>query len=280
MRIINEISGLTDTLKAIKLKNKSIGLVPTMGALHAGHMELISRARQECDIVICSIYINPAQFNNNVDLEKYPRTIENDLKALKEGSCDIAFCPNDGEMFGTGSTVSIDFGNLSNVLEGKFRPGHFNGVGIVVAKFFNIVQPDIAFFGQKDLQQFAIINALVKSLNYDIQLRRVPTVRNKKGLALSSRNLRLSDVASVKALIFYNSLNFAKDELKKGVLVNSIIEEIEKRFVEEEVELEYIKIVNKDSFEEMSATDEQGKMAICIAGYLEGVRLIDNMLLT
>lgn len=279
MRVINEISSLTDTLRAYKFENKIIGLVPTMGALHNGHLKLIDKAKEECDIVVCSIYVNPTQFNNSTDLEKYPRTIENDLYLLEKCNCDITFFPSDGEMYNDEARINFDFGKLGKVLEGEFRPGHFNGVGLIVAKFFNIVQPDFAYFGQKDLQQVAIINVLIKSLNYKIQLKCVPTVRNKQGLALSSRNMRLSDEGRQKALTFYNALTFAQKKMHEGAPVDSISNEVRTLFKEKGIELEYFEIVNKDTFEEISATEEQKNIAICIAGYLEGVRLIDNMLL-
>lgn len=279
MLVINETSILIDIINSYKFQNKTIGFVPTMGALHDGHLELVRAAKLECDILVCSIYINPAQFNNIADLEKYPRTIDNDINLLEENNCDIAFCPKDKEMFKEGHTLTIDFGKIGKVLEGEFRSGHFNGVGLIVAKFFNIIKPDISYFGQKDLQQFSIVKSLVRNLNFNMQLRCVPIVRNKNGLALSSRNIRLSQEGKEKALIFYNSLVIARQKLLKGDAIENIITEIKSKFNSDVAELEYFEVIDKDTFEKVSSIKDSENSAICIAGYIEGIRLIDNMFL-
>lgn len=278
MRIINEISRLTDTLSGDYFKNKTIGLVPTMGALHNGHLELVKKARKECDVVVCSIYVNPTQFNNTEDLVEYPRTLENDVSLLEKSKCDIVFCPDDNEMFIANTVLNIDFGALGKVLEGEFRPGHFNGVGLIVSKLFNIVQPNLAYFGQKDLQQFAIIDTLVKGLNFNIKLKCVPTVRDNDGLALSSRNKRLSTEGIQRALLFNRALLLAKEKLLGNEAIASIIAEVKTLFEKNDVELEYFKIVNKHTFEEVNQNIHGVDIAFCIAGYIEGVRLIDNLL--
>lgn len=279
MRVINEISSLTDALKSNKFVDKHIGLVPTMGALHDGHLELINSARKECDVVICSIYVNPTQFNNALDLEKYPRSIERDITILEKVGCDIVFCPRDEEIYSGENNLIIDFGELGNVLEGKFRPGHFNGVGLIVAKLFNMVQPDSAFFGQKDLQQFAVINSLVKGLNFNIELRCVATVRNENGLALSSRNARLTEEGIQNALIFYEALTVAKTKLLTGIPVKAILDKVGDLFEKNKVDLDYFVIVNKNTFSPITSLKNISETAICVAGSIEGIRLIDNMLL-
>jgi len=280
MLVINETSILIDTIDTKKFQNKTIGFVPTMGALHDGHIELIRAAKLECDIIICSIYINPTQFNNVTDLEKYPRTLDDDINLLEKNGCDIAFCPSDKEMFKMGNTLTIDFGEIGKVLEGEFRPGHFSGVGLIVGKFFNIIKPNISYFGQKDLQQFSIVKSLVQNLNFNIQLRCIPTVRSKDGLALSSRNARLSKNGKEEALVFYDSLVLAKQKLLKGETVDDITKEIKSKFNSDIVKLEYFEIVHQDTFEKINTFNNPENIAICIAGYVEGIRLIDNILLS
>ncbi len=279
MRVFNEINPLRDILSQHKIEKKSIGLVPTMGALHAGHLTLVSESIKECDITVCSIYVNPTQFNNPSDLEKYPNTIDNDLALLEKVGCDIVFCPQNQSMYPDGNTIAFDFGVLGKVMEGEFRKGHFSGVATVVSKFFNIVQPDVAYFGQKDLQQFAIINQLVENLLFNTKLKCVLTVREDNGLALSSRNMRLSDNGRKEAMIFSASLLFAKHELKKGRSIPDIKSKIKLKFASSIAELEYFEIVNKNTFESIAVFTDDISIAACIAGYVDGVRLIDNMLL-
>ena len=278
MRVINEKSSLINTLSDYKLEKKTIGLVPTMGALHEGHMELIRWARKECDVLVSTIYVNPTQFNNPDDLDKYPRTFDQDIELLTKNGCDIVFYPTDSEMYGNGSSVKIDFGDLGSVLEGEYRPNHFSGVGLIVSKFFNIVKPDFAYFGQKDLQQFAIIGALVQNLSFDLELRCVPTIRNTNGLALSSRNLRLTEDGKRNAQVFYQSLVNAKKMLER-LTVEEVRLETQAFFEKSSVKLEYFAIVDKRTFKAVDAIETPENIAICVAGYVEGIRLIDNMLL-
>jgi len=279
MLVINEISQLIDIIDGYKIQKKIIGFVPTMGALHEGHLELIKVAKKECYIVISSIYINPTQFNNTTDLAKYPRTLDSDTKLLSENGCDLVFCPNDGEMYNKNEVINIDFGAIGNVLEGKYRKGHFNGVGLIISKFFNIVRPDIAYFGQKDFQQFTVIKMLVENLKFNVKLRCIPTIRAKSGLALSSRNMRLSEAGKEKAVAFYNSLSKAKKNLLEGISVKEVIKEAKIQFEKEEIELEYFEVVNSDTFVIINSMEVGENAAICVAGYVEGIRLIDNMLL-
>ena len=192
MKIFNNQKELKTFLANIET-SLSTGFVPTMGALHGGHLKLISESKKECDITICSIFINPTQFNSNTDLENYPKTIGDDLEQLEKTHCDIVYIPKTNDLYAKNEKAKeFDFGTLSNTMEGKFRKGHFNGMATVVEKFFNIIKPTKAFFGNKDLQQLQIVKALVKQMDSDITIIGVPTIREKSGLAKSSRNIRLS----------------------------------------------------------------------------------------
>lgn len=279
MRLFNEIPALTDTLFANKIRKKSIGLVPTMGALHQGHLQLIDEAKLQCDLVVCSIYVNPTQFNNQDDLDKYPKTLNEDLEMLEKRGCDVAFCPDDKIMYTNSDNMVLSFGAIEAVMEGKFRAGHFQGVGLVVAKLFNIVKPDYAFFGQKDLQQFAVIQRLVDNLMFDVELICVPIVREESGLAMSSRNKRLSDDGLSRATIFYESLVVAKNELERGEPIKDVKKSVLDKFKSAGIDLEYFNVVDKNSLADIEAIEKNKELALCIAGYVEGVRLIDNMLL-
>jgi pantoate--beta-alanine ligase len=279
MRVINEINSLRDILFQYKIENKSIGLVPTMGALHNGHTALIEESVKECDITVCSIYVNPTQFNKSTDLVKYPKTINNDLLLLEKSNCDIVFCPDNKTMYPYESNVTFDFGTLDKVMEGEFRPGHFSGVGLVVSKLLNIVQPNNAYFGQKDLQQFAVINKLAKELLFDTKIKCVPIIREENGLALSSRNMRLTNLGKNEALVLYESLIFAKKELTNGESITEIRNKIKLKFAASIAELEYFEVVEQNSLEAITNITKNDPIAICIAGYVENVRLIDNILL-
>lgn len=279
MQVFNEINSLRDILFQYKIEKKSIGLVPTMGALHAGHLTLINESKKECDITVCTIYVNPTQFDNPSDLEKYPNTIDNDLNLLKASNCDIVFCPQGEIMYSTGNQIIFDFGHLDKVMEGEFRSGHFSGVATIVSKFLNIIQPTVAYFGQKDLQQFTIINRLVENLLFSTKLKCVHIVREKNGLALSSRNMRLTSKGKREALILYESLMFAKQGLKKGGSISDIKSKIKLKFASSIAKLEYFEVINKDTFESIDVMTGNISIALCIAGYVENVRLIDNVLL-
>jgi pantoate--beta-alanine ligase len=279
MIICNSIADLNQQLKPIRLADKSIGFVPTMGALHAGHMSLIKRAKNETDVVVCSIFVNPTQFNNAHDLAVYPRTLDADCTMLETAGCDIVFAPTAADMYPIPHQIKFDFGSLEHVMEGKFRPGHFNGVGIVVSKLFNIVRPDVAFFGQKDIQQCAVINRLVLDLSFQLQLVICETERETDGLAMSSRNRNLSADQRVIAPTLHKNMQIAFDNLKNGKSVNEskllLVNELEKI---DGIVLEYFEIVDRLSLESI---DEYvpNKSAMCIAAFLGKTRLIDNLLI-
>lgn len=266
-------------IRNLSLKNdKTIGFVPTMGALHEGHLELIKRCKLESDISVVSIFVNPTQFNNPSDFEKYPITLESDLQKCEEAGVDFVFVPAVTTIYPQKLSTTFNFGEIEQILEGKFRPGHFNGVGIVVSKLFNIIQPQKAFFGQKDLQQVAVIKRLIQDLSFQIELITVPTKRETDGLAMSSRNIRLSSQERIQALILYRSLIQAKTQLLAGIPWRNIYPQIKQDFdLAENVILEYFDLVEPTSFTKLTDFEPKQPTAICVAAYLGAVRLIDNI---
>jgi pantoate--beta-alanine ligase len=278
MKVLRSIDETKIFLKSKIRDGLNIGLVPTMGALHEGHISLIDRARKDNDIVITSIFVNPTQFGNAEDLKKYPRTLEADCALLKPAGCDAVFAPSTAEMYVNLPNISMDFGNLEHVMEGKFRTGHFSGVGIVVSKLFSIINPDRAYFGLKDLQQVAVLNRLVKDLSFDLELIPCPIVREKNGLAMSSRNNRLSPEARKKASQISISLRKAKDLMIQGKSSHEVKEVIAIHFNKlPEFEIEYFEISDFENLEPIDKMNPLGQTAICIATYLDNVRLIDNI---
>ncbi|MFT6879275.1 MAG: pantoate--beta-alanine ligase [Psychromonas sp.] len=279
MKIFHTISETKDFIKAKRKEDLSIGFVATMGALHEGHVSLVNKARQDNDIVLCSIFVNPTQFDNQEDLKKYPRTLETDTALLKKADCDIIFAPSSDEMYNAVPKLKLDFGNLEHVMEGEFRPGHFNGVATVVSKLFHIVNPDRAYFGLKDLQQVAILNRLVKDLSFDLELISCPIIRERDGLAMSSRNTRLSPKARSLASQINKSLLIAKKALEDGLTAESCKKKVIEHFKSfPDFQLEYLEISDFDNLEPLSSKNIAGKTAICIASYLDNVRLIDNVI--
>jgi pantoate--beta-alanine ligase len=283
MEIFKQIAPLKAFLNAQKRAGKSVGLVPTMGALHAGHLSLIKASAAQNDVTVCSIFVNPTQFNNPSDLQKYPRTLDKDTLLLEKVECDAVFCPEASEMYPEKAIIRFDFGHLDKVMEGAFRPGHFSGVGLVVSKLFNIIQPTQAYFGQKDWQQFAVIRRLVEELNFDLVLTSVPTSREEDGLAMSSRNLRLNPEQRQLATVFYESLLGAKQALLQGKTVQDARAIVQAKFDERQVSLEYFELAdskNLNILENVKASDSlSGQPIMCIAGFVGEVRLIDNMFL-
>lgn len=256
---------------------KTVGFVPTMGALHEGHIALIKKSIAENELTVCSIFVNPTQFNNPDDLKKYPRTLERDCEMLLEAGCDVVFAPAADEMYPALPSLKIDFGYLEHIMEGKFRPGHFNGVGIVVAKLFNIIKPTKAYFGQKDIQQVAVINRLIMDLSFDLKMVVCDTVREKDGLAMSSRNRRLSPEARGQATKIFQSMIIGKKLLLEGnstfVVKNKVLD-----FYKEnpEFKLEYYEIADFETLGSIEELNTERRTAIIVAAHLDGVRLIDN----
>ncbi|GAB3174444.1 pantoate--beta-alanine ligase [Telluribacter humicola] len=278
MQVFSSITELRAYLAAQRSEKKTIGLVPTMGALHEGHMSLIEASREANDVTVCSIFVNPIQFNNQDDLVRYPRTLEQDCALLEEAGCDFVFAPSADEMYSTAPSLVLDFGALETVMEGAFRPGHFNGVGIVVARLFNIVHPDRVYFGQKDLQQLAVIRRLVEDLAFQLEVVSHPTVREEDGLAMSSRNRRLGPEERAIAPHLYKALTEAKERLLNGERVDDV-----KQIVEDYIatipafSLEYVEVVDMYTMQPVDELQSEGNTAICIAAHLGAVRLIDNI---
>lgn len=280
MNTFKKIEELRAELLKYRLENKKIGLVPTMGALHHGHISLVEKAKEKSDVVAVSIFVNPTQFNNPEDLEKYPRNIERDLDLLKKAGCDIVFTPEVTEMYAGSHDLKISFGTLENSLEGKFRPGHFSGVGQIVSKLFNIFQPHSAFFGQKDLQQFFIIKKLINQLCFPIELHMIPTKREDNGLAMSSRNERLTQEEKLEAGLIYQTLKLSAEAILEGRSIHHVIEQANELFAKNErLTLEYFEVVETENFTGISTVSDPKTTALCIAAEIGKVRLIDNLLL-
>ena len=257
----------------------SVGFVPTMGALHLGHLKLIKASKKSCKITICSIFINPKQFNNHNDFINYPNTIEKDLRKLKNLDCDIVYTPDIADIYRKDEkTKKFDFGGLENSMEGKYRPGHFNGMAMIIEKFFKIIKPTQAFFGQKDLQQSQIVKKLVQKMHVPIEIITIPTARDKNGLAKSSRNNLLSKNAKNKAALIYNCLKYCVNNKDQGIikLKSHIHNEFKKQ---QNIKLEYVEIVNIKTMCSINEWQEKNQNAICIAAYIDGIRLIDNIIL-
>lgn len=266
-------------LDAERKKNCSIGFVPTMGALHDGHFSLIKQCKKKTDIVVSSIFINPVQFNNPEDFKKYPSTLEKDILLLEENRCDIVFIPSVEEIYPdeTSKHKHFELGYLEEVLEGKFRPGHFQGVCIVVEKLLNIVDPDILFLGQKDYQQCLVIKKLIRLMNKKIKVIISPIVREKNGLAMSSRNLRLSETEKEKAAQLYKTLQYVKKQLEHKNFIelkNNAVKKLEQGGFK----VDYLELTDKD-IKTTAAHHPSNDLILLIAAYLNGVRLIDNILI-
>ncbi len=279
MKIISSISALKTILRQEGASGKSIGFVPTMGALHAGHINLVERSKKENDLTVTSIFVNPTQFNNPEDLKKYPKTLEHDCELLTPAGCDYVFAPSAEEMYANLPNLSFHFGNLETVMEGAFRPGHFNGVGIVVSKLFHIVQPTRAYFGLKDLQQVAVIRRLVHDLSFDLEIIPCETVRELDGLAMSSRNTRLMPEERGFAPQIYKTLQMAKYALLQGSSAKEakdLAVDYLKKYPA--FNLEYIEISDFDALQPLDTQNKKGKTAICIAAFIGSVRLIDNVI--
>jgi pantoate--beta-alanine ligase len=258
-------------------KNISIGFVPTMGALHEGHLALVKRAYLENDLVIVSIFVNPTQFNNPEDLKKYPRTIENDLCLLEKVASCIVFIPEYEDIYiDTETYIPLDLNGLDNVMEGKYRPGHFQGVVHVVHNLFQLVKPTKAYFGKKDFQQLAIIKYMNEQFNFPIEIVGCETVREKNGLAKSSRNLRLSEKEKQDALILFQTLSFMKEKKTKFASPEKLKAKAISRFNNGKLELEYLEIVDAETLEVLTKSWRVNSVA-CIAAYCGEVRLIDNL---
>lgn len=280
LNIIRLSSDLVTTINLLKTSKKTLGFVPTMGALHAGHISLIEAARQNSDVVIGSIFVNPIQFNDPKDFEKYPKTEVEDCKMLEAAGCDIVFIPTVNEVYPPGFKKEIfDFGSLENVMEGAHRPGHFSGVAMVVKRLFELVQPDKAFFGLKDYQQFSIIRELVNQTKMKIDIIGMPTVREEDGLAMSSRNRLLNEKQRKEAVTLFRLLNQTKENY-----LNKNISELKFEFETElakhpDFKLDYFEIADGKSLQPLLDKNSEEPRAF-VAAFLGNVRLIDNVALS
>jgi pantoate--beta-alanine ligase len=278
MRIVRTIPELRVALKAVRESGQSIGFVPTMGYLHEGHAALIRQSTARCDSTVVSVFVNPTQFGPNEDLGKYPRDLERDQNLCLRLGVATLFIPEPAEIYPTGFATSIEVGPMGDVLCGRFRPGHFRGVATVVTKLFNLVQPDLAFFGQKDLQQTAIIRRVVKDLNLPVDILVVPTVREPDGLALSSRNAYLSPRNRQRALgisrgLFAAEALFRRGERDAGALAAAV-----RRELAELDEIQYCEAVDPVTMDVLEGPLRRSA-ALCVAAVAGGTRLIDNLLL-
>ena len=269
---------LQQYLSAARANGNSIGLVPTMGALHAGHLSLIKQAQQQCDIVVCSIFVNPTQFNDPADLEKYPRPIAEDIKKLEAINCDILFEPAVNEIYDGNEHWHLNIGPLEGLLEGAHRPGHYQGVTQVVNKFFNLVKPNLAFFGQKDYQQYLIINQMVKLLSLPVELVMCPIQREDDGLAMSSRNIHLSVADRQHALILSQTLNWVKTNFDPNNI--SSLQQLAEQAIAGEpgVEPGYFEIADGDTL--LPANENSKTIVVLVAAKVGSTRLIDNMIIS
>ena len=277
MKTFTNKQTLREYLLQIRADDKTIGFVPTMGALHDGHISLIGLAQQYSDELVCSIFVNPTQFNDPKDLEKYPRAIASDTKMLEQANCDILFNPGVEQMYDGNEQWHLDLGELEHLLEGKFRPGHYQGVTQVVYKFFDIVKPDTAFFGQKDYQQFLIISKMVELLNIPVKLIMCPIKREPDGLAMSSRNIHLSPDEHQHALVLSQTLNWVKDNFDDSNIPQLKTEAEVLIKSAPGVDLEYLEIADGDTL--LPADQNTKKIVALVAAKVGKTRLIDNVVL-
>lgn len=280
MQLFTTVKNLQDSVAQSKRNGKKIAFVPTMGALHAGHLSLVKRAKEHADVVVASIFVNPSQFNNQLDLIKYPRMLEQDANLLEEIHCDVLFVPIVSEVYppGLNPEIDIELGILDKVLEGEFRPGHFKGMLEVVNRLLDIVKPDVLVMGQKDFQQFTLVYHMIKQLNIPVQLIVGDTLREKDGLAMSSRNLRLSEHMRKIVPIIYTVLLELKEQLYIKEL-NHLLTQESKKLTNAGLRMEYLRIVDGISLENVTNPKNHDYIVACIACWAEDVRLIDNLVL-
>lgn len=279
MILFKQAGNLKKHLENARKQQKTIGFVPTMGALHQGHLALIQQSKQQCGITVCSIFVNPTQFNDPKDFEKYPVTIENDLLLLEQAGTDIVFLPSVAEMYPEGlqNGQHYDIGYLENILEGFYRPGHFQGVCRVLDKFLKIVSPDVMFMGRKDYQQCMVVKRLIELENIPTALSIVDTLREADGLAMSSRNMRLGAEERQKALAIYRALNFIKNNINT-LAITQLIDEAKRIIINGGFDkIDYVQVCNADTLQPVEATAPGTHLVALVAAFIGGVRLIDNM---
>jgi pantoate--beta-alanine ligase len=278
LKVINTIAALKSLLEPIKLGQQKIALVPTMGALHKGHVSLINIAQQYADVVVCSIFVNPTQFTDPKDLEKYPRPLEHDMQMLREAGCDVVFMPSVKEMYPGTEHWHIDLGPAEFLLEGEFRKGHYQGVTQILKKLFDAVNPDVAFFGQKDFQQVLMIENMVAYFKLPVQIISCPIVREEDGLAMSSRNIHLNEADRENALVLSKALSYVKDHFEEKTITALLADAKEMISAVAGVELDYFTIANGKTLLPENNKNQSNLVAL-VAAKVGQTRLIDNMLL-
>ena len=280
MEIINRKARMSSLARKLRREHKTVGLVPTMGALHEGHLSLVEEARQMCDIVIVSIFVNPTQFGKNEDFDKYPRDLTADAALLAEYNIDYIFAPNAEEIYPENFSTYVYVENLTETMEGQVRPGHFRGVATVVTILLNTIRPDYAFFGQKDAQQVAVIKRLNRDLGFDTEIVVLPIVREESGLALSSRNVYLSEQEKQAATILFKGLKAAKSAVREGERNAVWLAEIVRQKIAEEPlgEIDYVAVVDAETLEPVEKIDDR-EILVAVAVRFGNVRLIDNTIL-
>ncbi len=277
MQVIKTSKDLTEWVQFHHSNNKTIGFVPTMGALHQGHISLINNAKQSTDLVVASIFINPLQFNNQEDFNNYPKTIDQDLEKLEKAGCNAVFLPDYHQIYDGYEIKDFDMQKLDLPMEGEFRPGHFNGMANVVMRFFEIVQPNKAFFGLKDYQQFIIVKTLAAQLFPHLEIIGVNTLRDENGLALSSRNLRLSEEEKKSATLVNQIIKKEIEQLKQGQSIADTISQLTQQVNQiPTLKTEYITITSGNTLENIQTYDEAAAPRLFIAFYAGNIRLIDN----
>lgn len=277
MQVFTEIKPLRAYFANLRNPGFSLGLVPTMGALHAGHLSLVAQAKAQNTAAAATIFVNPIQFNNAEDLAKYPRTLEADLAALETAGCDVVFAPTPAEMYPHAPAMQLHFGDLETTLEGAFRPGHFNGVGLVVAKLLHIIEPTRAYFGQKDYQQLQVISRLVRELAFNVEIVPCATVREADGLAMSSRNQRLQKDERSRAPVLFQALQFCRTALIEGRAWPAIRQQATEKIKTAGARLEYLELADAENLQLTDRVDKRPTVLL-IAAYVGAVRLIDNLL--
>jgi pantoate--beta-alanine ligase len=278
MQILTTAAGLQAFTEHARQTGQRVGLVPTMGALHAGHLQLVQAARAECNEVVASIFVNPTQFNNADDYRLYPRVPEADAALLAPAGCTALFAPGVEEMYPRATALRFDFGELERVMEGAHRPGHFNGVATVVSKLFHMARPHRAYFGQKDWQQVAVIRQLVADLSFDLEIVTCPTIREADGLAMSSRNRRLDPAARAAAPLLHQVLDAAAAKVRRGVPPAQVQAEAEAALASEPLFTpEYFAVADAQTLQPLAGYMPGRAVVLCLAAHLGGVRLIDNV---
>jgi pantoate--beta-alanine ligase len=278
MHIFTTAADLQSFVEASRRAGRRIGLVPTMGALHEGHLQLVQAAAADCDDVVASIFVNPTQFNNPDDLRLYPRLPEQDTAMLAGAGCTALFMPPVEEVYPQPTVLRFDFGALERVMEGAHRPGHFNGVATVVSKLFHLARPHRAYFGQKDFQQVAVVRQLIADLSFDLELVVAPTIRETDGLAMSSRNRRLSAEARAVAPLLYQVLTQAASQVRQGLAPAQVQTQALAALAQEpQFTPEYFEVADAQTLQPLAHYTAGRPVVLCVAAHLGGVRLIDNI---